>query len=215
MSGPQLYLVLELSPSGVAEARLRLAAAFAVADFKSVLLRPRAGTAFEPPAVKSLIEIIQAKDAAALVEDDAGLARALKADGVHLSWSKDQRRRFADAREQLGERYIIGADAGRSRHDAMELAEAGASYVGFGIPPHVEDRATAFARQTELLRWWGEIFEIPCVAFDAAEAETAAQLAAAGADFIAVTIAADASPGDAGRIVEGYAAQTRTMRERA
>ena len=213
MSGPQTYLVLDVSPSGLAEARLCLAAAFEAAPLASVLLRPDAGHALEPPAAKTLIEIIQAKDAAALVADDAALARTLRADGVHLSWSKEQRRRFAEAREELGERFVVGADAGRFRHDAMELAEAGASYVAFGIPPHVEDRATAEERQTGLVFWWSEIFEIPCVAFDVVDAAAAGRLAAAGADFVAVSIGATQSPHDVRRTLQTFSAAIRSVPE--
>jgi thiamine-phosphate pyrophosphorylase len=70
--------------------------------------------------------------------------------------------------------------------DAMMLGEAGADYVGFGIPAHVEDRETARARQLDLVAWWGEIFEPPCVAFDVETIGDAAHLAAAGADFVAL-----------------------------
>ena len=108
----------------------------------------------------------RAKDIAALIEGDAQLARTLRADGVHLPWSKDTAARYGEAREMLGTRYIVGIDVGRSRHDAMTLAEEGADYIGFGIPPHVEDRSAAAARRLELVSWWSEIFEVPCVAFD-------------------------------------------------
>ena len=62
---------------------------------------------------------------------------------------------------------------GASRHDAMELGEAGADYVAFGIPPDVEDRAVAVERRLDLIAWWSEVFELPCVAFDVADAEEA------------------------------------------
>ncbi len=88
----------------------------------------------------------------------------------------------------LGTRYIVGVDVGRSRHDAMTLAEAGADYIAFGIPPHVEDRAASAARRLELVAWWSEIFEIPCVAFDVDTADDATALAGAGADFVAMRL---------------------------
>jgi thiamine-phosphate pyrophosphorylase len=138
--------------------------------------------------MKSLVTLAQKRSVATLIADDANLARVLKADGLHLSWSKDTARRYQEARAVLGERYSIGADAGRSRDDAMVLGEAGADYVAFGIPPHVEDRATAELRQRDLVSWWSEIFQVPCVAFDIATPDQAQRLADAGADFIEVTI---------------------------
>jgi thiamine-phosphate pyrophosphorylase len=140
--------------------------------------------------------LAQKKDVAALIEGDAQLARTLRADGVHLPWSKDIAARYADAREILGTRYIVGVDVGRSRHDAMSLAEDGADYIGFGIPAHVEDRQTAAERRLELIGWWSEIFEVPCVAFDVDSAEDATALAAAGADFVAIRLGVDLASAD-------------------
>jgi thiamine-phosphate pyrophosphorylase len=147
-----------------------------------------------PQTTKRLIEIIQSHKVAALIADDAALARILKADGVHLSWSKDQVNRYKEAREILGARFIIGVDAGRSRHDAMTLGEAGADYIAFGIPQHVDDRETAIARRRSLIQWWAEIFEVPCVAFDVEDAGEAAGLAGANADFVAVRLSAGMTP---------------------
>ncbi len=100
---------------------------------------------------------------------------------------------------------IVGADAGRTRHDAMEIGEAGADYVAFGIPPHVEDRARAAERQIDLVSWWSELFEIPCVAFDVADAAQAERLVGVGCDFISVTIKTDELPGEAVARVGAFA----------
>lgn len=164
----------------------------AAADVAALLLAPDAAVA--PARLKALIEAAQAKNIAALIEGDSGLARTLCADGVHLPWSKDIVTRYREAREVLGSRFIVGADAGRLRDDAMTLGEAGADYVGFGIPPHVEDRETARARRLELVGWWSEIFEVPCVAFDIDEVAEAARLTRAGADFVAMRLPEGADP---------------------
>ncbi len=146
--------------------------------------------------MKPLITIAQEIGIAALIEADAHLARALGTDGVHLPWSKDPAATYVDAREILGPDGIVGVDAGRSRHDAMSLGEQGADYVGFGIPAHVTDRETAAARRLDLVQWWAEIFEVPVVAFDVATADEAADLASAGADFVAVRVPGDLATAD-------------------
>lgn len=179
-----VYLVVRETPGP--EAVARLAAAIAASGAQSVLIEPQ-GAAFQPAVAKPLIESVQAKGVAALLSGDALMARTLRADGVHLPWSKDPIAAYGAAREILGNRYIVGADAGRSRHDAMSLGEAGADYVGFGIPAHVEDRETARERQIDLVAWWSELFEVPCVALDAADADLAL-LTEAGADFIALSV---------------------------
>ena len=82
---------------------------------------------------------------------------------------------------------MIGVDPGASRHEAMELAELNADYVAFGLIPEDDD---GFDRDA-LLAWWAEIFEIPCVALDIADANEAQAVARTGADFIGITLAPD------------------------
>lgn len=193
----KLYLVIETGPA----ASDRLAAALAGAAPASLLLVPQKGKTLDAQSVLPLIAMAQAQGIAVMLADDAQLVRTVKADGCHLTWTKGLEARATEAREILGTRYMLGVDVGRSRHDAMELGEAGADYIAFGIPPHVEDRATAAERQAELIEWWGTIFEVPCVAFDVETAEDAERLAALGADFVAVRIPAGGTPDDVKRFV--------------
>lgn len=202
MAAPKLYLVVEMG-SGVDAA---VDAALASGPVASVLLMPAPGETLNAQSLKAAVEAVQRRNIAALVADDANMARIVRADGVHLTWSKDQPQRYRDARETLGARAIVGADAGRSRDDAMTLGEDGADYVAFGIPAHVEDRDTAFGRQCELLSWWAEIFEVPCVALDAETPEAAADLAASQADFVAVRLAAGIPARDAAERVKAFTA---------
>jgi thiamine-phosphate pyrophosphorylase len=180
----QLCLVADATGASAEELRVALAAA----AVSSVIFMAAEGRMLEAAPLAPLVAAAQAQLVAALVEGDARLARVLRADGVHLPWSKEPLAVYAEAREILGTRAIVGADAGRSRHDAMQLGEAGADYIAFGIPSHVEDRATAAARRLDLVEWWSEIFEVPVVAFDVADAAEAAALAAAGADFVAARL---------------------------
>jgi thiamine-phosphate pyrophosphorylase len=195
----RLYLVSETGPA----AAQRLAAALEAGDVATVLLVPPAGKTLEPAPAKELVELVQKAGVAALVADDARLARTLKADGVHLFAAPGTAERYAEAREILGTRYIVGADAGRSRHDAMTIGEAGADYVAFTLPENasVEDED----EQLEQLAWWSEIFEVPCVAFGARAPEEAEAQAAAGADFVAVPIATAATLADVQSEIAAYA----------
>jgi thiamine-phosphate pyrophosphorylase len=179
-----LYAVVEAGP-GAPE---RLAAALAAVQIASVLITPAEDAVLDAASAKPLVELAQRAGAAALIADDAGLAKALRADGVHLSISMDPPATYAEARRILGPRAIVGVDAGISRDDAMSVAEDGAEYVAFGAPLDLSDLDRARARRAELIAWWAEIFEVPCVAFDVESAEAAAELARAGADFVGVVL---------------------------
>lgn len=152
----------------------------------SVIIVPAEGEPLAAANARPLVELVQAHEIAALIHADAQLARTLRADGVHIPWHQDVVAQYGEARDILGTRYIVGVDVGRSRHDAMTLAEEGADYIGFGIPAHVEDREAAGNRRRELVAWWSEIFEVPCIALDVETPEEAETLSAAGADFIAL-----------------------------
>jgi thiamine-phosphate pyrophosphorylase len=182
--GCQLYVVIEAGQS----APERLQAALGAADIASVLIVPAAGRALDAASAGPLVELAHGRHAAALIAGDARLARTLKADGVHLPATPDLEQAYREARDVLGEARVIGIDPGISRHEAMTLAEAGTDYVAFGAPTHLKDRDKARTRRNELIAWWAEIFQVPCVAFDIETAEEARALAEAGADFVAVTL---------------------------
>jgi thiamine-phosphate pyrophosphorylase len=182
----QLYLLVDAGPT----AEVRLSAVLsATRNVAAVLVR--AGTAkLDAALAHPLVALAQKADIAALVQGDATLARALRADGVHLPWSPTLAADFAEAREVLGNRYMIGveiaADSATVRHDAMQLAEAGADYIAFG-PGEA---------QIDLVGWWAEIFEIPCVALDVPDVDTARAIAARRPEFVAITLPVGASPAD-------------------
>jgi thiamine-phosphate pyrophosphorylase len=187
----QLFLVVEAGDG----ARERLAAALGVGA-ASVLIVPGAGVVLDAAAVSPLVHDAQAAGAAALIYGDAALARQFKADGVHLPQDSgdDLIERYDQARKMIGPQGIVGAHAEKSRHDAMTLGEAGADYVAFGVPSDVQDVETARAHRLDLVTWWAEIFEVPCVALDVQSPSEALELARTGADFIGITLPNGQSP---------------------
>ena len=142
-------------------------------------------------AVDVIMPIAHSRDVAVILNDRPDLAAALGCDGVHVGQDDPPCR---DARKIMGKAAMIGVTCHDSRHLAMEAAEAGADYVAFGafFPTTTKDAPTR--AEPELLTIWQESMEIPCVAIGGITVDTAAGLAAAGADFLAVSAGVWAHP---------------------
>ena len=191
-SAPHCRLMIEIVVGDAAAALAQLSAALGAASIASVIITPLPGASLQARTVQPLVALAQSKGAAALLAADAQLAGVLKADGVHVPSSPALEADFASAREILDRRAIVGGDAGRSRHDAMTLGEAGADYVAFGVPADVKEQEKARERRLDLVAWWTEIFQIPGVALDVETPDEAGELADLGCDFVGLRLA----PGD-------------------
>jgi len=135
-------------------------------------------------AAEALAPIVQGAGTAFILNDRPDLAARVGADGVHIGQEDAP---YPEARRWVGESGIVGVTCHDSRHLAMEAAEAGADYVAFGafFPSPTKMPKTAAA--PELLSWWQEIMEVPCVAIGGMTVENARDIAEAGADFVAVS----------------------------
>lgn len=193
-------LCLSIPALAAPEGARLLSQAMSAGKIAAVVITPGTDGVVTPADALPLIATAQAGGAAVLILDDAGLARTLKADGVHLSSRAEIVTAAEEAREILGQGGIVGVDAGTSRHDAMELGELGVDYVAFGLQgADADDREERF----ELVAWWAEIFEIPVVALGVEGAQEAAALAAANCDFVSIDLSA---PGDAAERVRAITA---------
>ncbi len=185
----ELYLRV---PAGALPARDELDAIVRQVMPAAILVTGDVGSA-DRERLRELIEAAQRQNIATLIEDDPALAIALRADGIHTLADSEK---LAAARGILGGEKSIGASCVLSRHEAMSMAEDGADYVAFGE----RDAGTGVDADelVEMIGWWGELFEVPCVAWFSAEmgTEGAAALVEAGADFLAVP------PSAAGRAVD-------------
>ena len=134
-------------------------------------------------AVDSLRPAVQAHGAAFILNDRPDLAAELGCDGVHVGQEDAS---YAEARAALPN-GIVGVTCHDSRHLAMEAGEAGADYVAFGafFPTRTKEPKTT--ADIDLLRWWGEMMVVPCVAIGGITVHNAPALVAAGADFLAVS----------------------------
>ena len=179
----QLYLISPLDVSGEFPRRLENALdAGPVAAFQ---FRVKGVDQHEAVRLAEPLQAIcAARDVAFIVNDSAELAKRLAADGVHLGQQDGDVRL---AREMLGREAQIGVTCHASRHMALEAGEAGADYVAFGAFFPSETKPSEHRPELELLEWWQQMMEIPCVAIGGITPENCLPLVEAGADFLAVS----------------------------
>lgn len=179
----QLYLVSPLDVGGIFPDQLR--AALAAGPVAAFQFRVKGLDQHEAARLAApLQEICADHDVAFIVNDDVALAKRLKADGVHLGQGDGDP---AEARRLLGPDAQIGVTCHNSRHLAMEAGEAGANYVAFGAFFPTTTKAVEHHAEPEILRWWQDLFELPCVAIGGITPANARSLVTAGADFLAVS----------------------------
>lgn len=183
MTDCQLYLISPLNVGGDFPDRLvRALDAGPVAAFQ---FRVKGVDEHEAARLAApLQEICAARDVAFIVNDSISLAKRIKADGVHLGQDDGT---VEEARQRLGREAQIGVTCHNSRHLAMEAGEAGADYVAFGAFFPTTTKQTEYHAEPELLTWWQELMEIPCVAIGGITPDNCKPLVEAGADFIAVS----------------------------
>jgi thiamine-phosphate pyrophosphorylase len=134
-------------------------------------------------AADTLRPICQQRGVAFIMNDRPDLAVKLDCDGVHVGQDDMP---CTEARRIVGPERQIGVTCKASRDLAMTAGEAGADYVAFGaFFPSTTKTVTAPA-PLEIIEWWSELFEIPCVAIGGITVENCKPVIAAGADFLAV-----------------------------
>lgn len=184
MTSCRLYLITppRLEPRAFADT---LKSALEAGDVASLQLRLKDVSDDEiRRATEILMPIAQTRDVAFLMNDRPDLAAELGCDGVHIGQEDAS---YAAARAAVGPDRIVGVTCHDSRHLAMEAAEAGADYVAFGAFFPTTTKEPKSQADVELLEWWSDIMEVPCVAIGGITVENAPPLIAAGADFLAVS----------------------------
>lgn len=154
-------------------------------------------------AAEALRPICQARGVALIMNDRPDLAVATGCDGVHVGQSDTN---AAEARKIIGPDRQLGVTCHASRDLAMAAGEAGADYVAFGAFFPTGTKETTHRAEVDLLRWWSDIMELPCVAIGGITAGNCTPLVRAGADFLAVVSAVWAHP-------DGPGAGVRAMNE--
>ncbi len=181
--GCRLYLI---TPPVLAPARFRdiLAATLDAGDVAAVQLRLKGGAADDlARAVDILRPVAQERDVAFLLNDDPALARQMGCDGAHVGQDD---MKAAEARRILGD-LTLGVSCYASRDLAMTAGQDGADYVAFGAFYPTTTKEPPASAEPEVLAWWSDLMELPCVAIGGITPGNCAPLAQAGANFVAVS----------------------------
>jgi thiamine-phosphate pyrophosphorylase len=200
-AGCRLYLV---TPPSFDPGAFRdiLAAALDAGDVAALQLRLKD---VPDDAISRAIDILQpiahAREVAFIVNDRPDLAVKHGCDGAHVGQEDTQ---AAIARKVLGADRMLGVTCHASRDLAMTAGEEGADYVAFGAFFPTRTKLATTHADLDLLRWWSDLMELPCVAIGGITADNCGPLVAAGADFLAVVSAVWDHP-------DGAAAGVRAM----
>jgi len=155
--------------------------ALAANDVAAVLFTPGSNGAHEHAS--ALMQCAVSHEAAFIVADDIAFAREIGADGLHITGNSGA---YGQARSELGDDCIIGISTALNRHNAMCLGEIGANYIYFDAhasPSSLQDSEHSLE---SLVKWWCELFEVPCLAPAYAEVEKNRALITAGVDFLSL-----------------------------
>lgn len=118
-----------------------------------------------------------------IVNDDAQLAAAVGADGLHLGRADGD---VKSARALLGSNKLIGVSCYNQLQLARDAVSAGGDYVAFGAFYSSKVKPEAAVATLDLLREARAEISVPIVAIGGITAENGAALVQAGADALAV-----------------------------
>jgi thiamine-phosphate pyrophosphorylase len=184
----------------IAEQARLVGEALAGGDVASVIVIARDSDDRRAQArVAGIVEIAHAQDVAVIVAGDTRIAARAGADGVHLEAADPAT--AAETVEAHGPRLMVGVDGAKTRHDALELGEARPDYMFFGRFGY-DTGPAPHPRNLALGEWWSEMVEVPCIVQAGAEIDGVREVAASGAEFVALSTAifgGPMSPGDAVR----------------
>lgn len=173
-------------------------------DVASLLIRTSHDDSDTRDLISAVLPAGYDHNVAILVEGNVEVVAEAGADGVQIT---GELRHFERARKLLGSDRIVGVLCSGSRHDAMELGEAGADYVAFDQNDVLTIGSGETKEQIDPISWWSEMFEIPSVAFAPADFESIEALVQAGCGFIRPEDTMWSSPDRAADTVKRYNAR--------
>ena len=185
---PNRCRIVLISPSGETADSFsaKFAAAISGGDVASVIL-PANGmdeASFQAFAER-VVPIAQEAGIAAIIAEDTRIAGRVKADGIHIEGGKAA---LAEAIASFQAKMAVGAGGAKTRDDALELGEERPDYIFFGRFGY-DNTPEAHQRNLSLGGWWAEMIEVPVIVMAGSDIASVETVAAAGADFVALSAA--------------------------
>jgi len=188
----RLYLITPPAVADPSAFAASLDAALDAGDVAALQVRIKPASEAEIEVLtRAVLPVCRARDVAVILNDRPDLAARFGCDGVHIGQDDAS---YDEARRLMGRDGIVGVTCRDSLHLAMDAAEAGADYVAFGAFFPTSTKQAKSQAEPELLRGWQQAMLTPCVAIGGITQDNAAGLAAAGADFLAVSAGVWAHP---------------------
>jgi len=131
----------------------------------------------------ALLQLCREHDVPLIINDDAGLAAELGADGVHVGRDDAD---LGAARRLLGGARILGASCYNDLDRAIAAVARGANYVAFGAAFPSPTKPGAVRAPLSLYAAARSRLELPIAAIGGITVDNAPQLIAAGVDLLAV-----------------------------
>lgn len=185
---PDRCRIVLVAPPGADPATLprRIAEALSGGDVASLILPQYA---MDEAAWQKLAERIvphaQQAGVAVILAGDSRVAGRVGADGVHLDTGPHD---VAETVERAKGRLMVGAGGAKTRDEALELGEARPDYLYFGKFGH-DGKPAPHPRNLALGGWWAEMVAIPCIVEAGSDISSVVEVAATGAEFVALSAA--------------------------
>ena len=197
ISPPNRCRIVLIAPPG-ASAEL-IAQAFGGGDVASLIL-PENGmdeASFQAFAER-VVAAAQAAGIAVVIAGDTRIAGRVQADGIHVEAGKAD---LAETIQRFQAKMMVGCGGAKTRDDALELGEERPDYILFGRFGY-DNKPEPHPRNLALGRWWAEMIEIPCIVMGGSDIASVEQVAATGAEFVALSAAVFADGVDPREAVE-------------
>ena len=136
------------------------------------------------PTAYAIQEICSYYNALFIINDRVQLGKKINADGIHIGKDDQQ---VHDAREYLGNQFLIGASCYRNINSALKAQRQGADYVAFGSIFSSITKKNAPRCPMSTLRNSKRILSIPVCAIGGIKDTNIKSVLSTGIDMIAVS----------------------------